>query len=117
MTPENFNLLFESTIKEIRKLAVLKGGEYAPGADRLANFKSNAEALGLKPEAVWAVYAGKHWDAIRTYVRDVVEGKTRERLEPIEGRFHDLIVYLLLGLALVGEPDYEEGGKGVAADA
>ena len=53
MTPENFNLLFESTIQEIRKLAVLKGGEYAPGADRLANFKSNAEALGLKPEAVW----------------------------------------------------------------
>ena len=46
-----------------------------------------------------------------------MEGKTRERLEPIEGRFHDLIVYLLLGLALVEEPDYEEDGKGVAADA
>ena len=120
MTPDNFNTLFNSVMDEIRRLAILKGGEYAPGADRLSNFKKNAESLGLRPEAVWAVYAGKHWDAIQTFVRDRMTGVVRERAEPIEGRFHDLIVYCILGLALVVEPDYEpdhEQNEGVAEDA
>jgi hypothetical protein len=105
MTPERFSILFEEALAKVRQLAVVKGGEYAPGADRLANFKTNAEALGLPPEAVWAVYAGKHWDSIRTYVRDLNEGKDRERSEPIEGRFLDLIVYCFLGLGLLVDRD------------
>ncbi|HWQ08273.1 MAG TPA: hypothetical protein VN436_04175 [Holophaga sp.] len=103
MTPERFQALLEQTFAEARQLEQKKGGEYAPGADRLANFKSNAAALGLPPEAVWAVYAGKHWDSIRTYVSDIVTGTQRERSEPIEGRFRDMLVYLLLGLGLVEE--------------
>lgn len=101
MTPARFEGLFELTVDQLRELTVLKGGEYAPGGDRLENFKKNAAALGLEPEVVWAVYAGKHWDAVQTYVRDLATGKERKRSEPIAGRFHDLMVYLLLGLALL----------------
>lgn len=109
MTPERFAELWNETLADITKLASTKGGEYAPGRDRLANFKENAVSLGLTPEAVWAVYCGKHWDSIRTYVRDINEGKDRERSEPIEGRFKDMIVYCLLGLGLV--EDRQNGNR------
>ena len=101
MTPERFDELWAATLARVEELARGKGGEYAPGADRLSNFKQNAERLGLTPLDIWAVYAGKHWDAIQTYVQDLRKGISRERLEGIEGRFHDLIVYAVLGLALV----------------
>ncbi len=100
---ERFEILVEQTIEEMRRLIVLKGGEYAGDADRLANFRRNASALGLPMEAVWAVYAAKHWDAIQQYCQDAVTGKRRERLEGIDGRLDDLIVYCLLMKAIVDE--------------
>ena len=100
---EDFNTLLNTTIKSIIDLSKSKGGEYAGDEDRLANFTRNAKALGLKPEQVWAVYAGKHWDAIQQYVQDMATGKERERSEPIEGRADDLIVYLILFKAILEE--------------
>ena len=92
--------IIDETVVQIKKLSELKGGEYAGDVDRLANFRRNATNLGLNMEDVWAVYAGKHWDAIQQYVRDLREGKKRERLESIEGRMDDLIVYLILAKAM-----------------
>lgn len=40
-----------------------------------------------------------------TYIRDVQTGTKRERLESIEGRIDDLIVYLLLFKGMVKERD------------
>lgn len=95
--------LLDETFEEIRKLGALKGGEYSGDTDRLANFRRNGAALGLPMETVWAVYAGKHWDAIMQYIRDQREGVERQRLEPIEGRVDDLLVYLLLLKAMLEE--------------
>ncbi len=78
----------------------MKGAEYAGDENRLENFVRNAIALGLEPEQVWAVYAGKHWDAIVQYIKDMQTGKERTRSESIEGRMDDMIVYLLLGKAM-----------------
>lgn len=100
---EAYAILIEDVVRKIKELSALKGGEYAGDTDRLANFRRNAEALGLPMETVWAVYAAKHWDAVMQYVKDLNEGKTRERLEPIDGRAHDLIVYLILFLAITEE--------------
>ena len=100
---EKWDNILSQTVQNITKLATLKGGEYAGDNDRLANFRRNGAALGLPMETVWAVYAGKHWDAIQQFIRDSREGKTRERLEPIEGRIDDLIVYLVLLKAMVEE--------------
>lgn len=103
MRPADWNILLSATMEEIGKLSVLKGGEYAGDGDRLANFRRNAVALGLPMETIWAVYAAKHWDAVQQYIQDLNTGKQRQRLEPIEGRIDDLLVYLILFKAICKE--------------
>lgn len=102
-TNQQWEALLETTIDKIKSLAKNKGGEYSGDSDRLANFRRNAEALGLCPEVVWAVYAGKHWDALQTYVKDLSTGLQRVRSEPLDGRVDDLLVYLLLFKAMLEE--------------
>ena len=104
--------LVDEVVAKMKELAELKGGEYAGDEDRLANFRRNAEAQGLAMESIWCTYAAKHWDAIQQYVKDINTGRARNRLEPIEGRAHDLIVYLTLFLAILDErsPKFKPGG-------
>ena len=98
MTRDDFTKLMQSTFDRLLEINQTKGREYARGDDdALANFKRHAEALGLRPEQVWAVYAGKHWDAIMSYVK---EGRTQSE-ETIDGRIHDLMLYALILLGLV----------------
>jgi len=84
------------TVDTIQKLGKLKGGEYAGDFDRLANFRRNGQALGLPMETIWAVYYNKHHDAVMQWIADLFAEKERDRLEPIEGRVDDMIVYLIL---------------------
>lgn len=98
-----FEELLNSTVDMVRKLAEQKGGEYAGDTDRLANFRRNGAALGLEMEQIWAVYAGKHWDAVQQYIKDIGEKRQRPRMESIEGRVDDLIVYLVLFKAILDE--------------
>lgn len=100
---ERYAELIEETIAKVVELGKFKGGEYAGDDDRLANFRRNGIALGLPMETVWAVYAAKHWDAVQQYIKDLQHGKQRQRLESIEGRVDDLIVYLLLFKAMIDE--------------
>ena len=98
-----WDALLARSVDSIRALAETKGSEYAHGDDRLDNFRRAGAELGLPMEIVWRIYAGKHWDAITTYIRDIQNGTLRMRSEPIEGRIDDLIVYLLLLKAMVEE--------------
>lgn len=100
---ERYDELVKQTVTNMQKLAQEKGGEYAGDEDRLANFRRNAHDAGCSMELVWRIYAGKHWDAISQYVKDIVEGKTRPRSESISGRLDDLIVYAVLMKAIVEE--------------
>ena len=100
-----YNKLTEKTFSTIRELAKKKGGEYSGDDDRLANFRRNAETLGVPMETVWAVYAAKHWDALMQFVKDEHAGKQRERMEPISGRVDDLLVYLMLFKAMLQEKE------------
>lgn len=102
-TPLQWADLLARSVEKIQSLAELKGGEYAPGADRLGNFRKAGEEQGLPMETIWRVYAGKHWDAISTWCRDLREGRERPRLESISERIDDLIVYALLLKAMVEE--------------
>lgn len=95
--------LMEKTFDDALRLRKLKGGEYAGDDDALANFRRNAEAVGLNMETVWRIYAAKHWDAVSQYVKDLNSGVERPRLESIEGRIDDLIVYLCLFKAIIRE--------------
>jgi hypothetical protein len=100
-----YDKLVERTFNEVRKLGVVKGGEYAGDLDRLANFRRNAEVTGVTMEVVWSVYAGKHWDAVQQYIRDVQSGKKRARAEALPGRVDDLITYLLLFKCMLVEAE------------
>jgi hypothetical protein len=88
--------LIEREFGSVLKLNETKGKDYASEHDALSHFKVRAESLGLTPEQVWAVLAGKHWEAIMEHCK---EGKVKS--EPIEGRVQDLILYLLLLLGLI----------------
>jgi hypothetical protein len=104
---ERWKALVERTFAKVNSLADTKGSEYSGNTDRLRNFRLAAAALDINAETVWRVYAGKHWDAITTYVKDLEQGISRTRSEPIAGRVNDLIVYSLLLLAMIeekGEP-------------
>jgi len=100
-----YDALVDDTIKKIKELGVLKGGEYAGDDDRLANFRRNGFDQDLPMETIWRVYAAKHWDAIGQYIKDICKGIERKRMESISGRVDDLIVYLLLFKAMVVERD------------
>ncbi len=99
----DYDMLVEETVANLKRLSKLKGGEYAGDDDRLANFRRNGEALDLPMEAIWHTYTAKHWDAVTQYIKDLVAGKTRERLEPLSGRLDDIIVYCILFKAMLQE--------------
>lgn len=99
----DYDALVQETIEEIKKLSTLKGGEYAGDEDRLANFRRNADRIGLNMESIWHTYCAKHWDAVETYIRDLNTGRTRERMESLESRANDIIVYMILFKAILRE--------------
>lgn len=68
MNRTRFDELVAETVKQTADLLISKGAEYANDADRLANFKRNAEKNGQTVLEVWATYWGKHVDAINTYM-------------------------------------------------
>ena len=100
MDRTEFLALLDREHQTIVEINTRKGHDYAGDDDALANFKRQAAALGLKPEQVWAVFAGKHWEAVMTYCR---EGEVQS--EPIKGRIHDIILYSYLLMGLVDEKD------------
>lgn len=95
---------FDKYLTELRQhidgLRNTKGKEYIQGNnDVLANFKQIAQELGVDPLIIWYVYFRKHSISISSYIKLGPKVST----EPIEGRFHDAIAYLELGLALIKE--------------
>jgi hypothetical protein len=96
VSPSEFDSVLEKTFERMRDLSTLKGGEYSGDIDRFENFTRNARNLGLTPYQIWAVYAGKHWDALMQFIKDDGQSRERTRAEPIEGRIDDLLVYLCL---------------------
>lgn len=94
---------FRECLEACDKLLTRKGADYTGGASktgdrvgRLKNFFSNAERLGLTPRQVLGVYMNKHLDAINTFI-----AKGQLESEPIEGRIHDAVNYLLLLFKMV----------------
>lgn len=98
MTRNEFQELMDRVYAKLKELNNTKGHDYAGDSDALANFKKHGADLGLTPEQIWGVYAGKHYDAIRTFIR---EGDVAS--EPIQGRIEDMLLYLFLLYGLVVE--------------
>lgn len=96
----------DALLKECLKVLTVKGNDYTQGKgnlDRLNNFTTGAEALGLQPRQVLAVYLYKHLTAVLRYLK---EGQVES--EPIEGRIVDCINYFLLLGKLIAHEKREE---------
>lgn len=115
MKLSDLETLIAQTHRLTTDLLLKKGNEYSTDADRLCNFKLNAEKLGTKPLLVWSIYFNKHIESINNFVNKANKtsavGASSVLSEPIEGRFHDAINYLYLGLALVTEQMQDEREK------
>lgn len=98
-----YDEIVKRTILRIEELLTVKGGEYALDSDRLANFRINGQHMDLPMATVWRVYAGKHWDALNTFIQDQRKGITRPRSEGIEGRIDDLMTYCILLKMILAE--------------
>ena len=86
------DLDFKRVLEACDKLLANKGADYTAGnSNRLWNFDSAAEFLHQTPFAVLGVYLHKHMTAIYAFL-----GHGKVESEPIEGRIHDAINYLLL---------------------
>lgn len=79
-----------------------KGQAYSGDADAFANFKRNAEKLGLSRYQIWAVYCGKHLDAIFGSIKRDPNSPV-DKSEGLQGRIDDAINYLDLLSGMVHE--------------
>lgn len=111
MNNQEFIKLVDEVHSKTGALLKMKGAEYSNDTDRLSNFKESAKLLGLQPEQVAMTFMHKHYCSIMNYIKAVAAGKTIVSSEPIEGRFHDLINYCYLTLALIEERNNAESAK------
>lgn len=82
-----------------------KGAEYTIGSkDRLHNFRTVGQSIGLKMPQVWFTYFYKHFSSLSSYIKNDCTVKSNE---PINSRIMDMIVYLLLFHKMVQEIECE----------
>lgn len=99
MTQDQLHKIQKQLFIDCEHLMLTKGQEYAHSEDALANFKRTGLEINLTPFQIWYVFVRKHWDAIIFYI---TRGKSLST-EGIRSRFLDLIVYAVLGYALIQE--------------
>lgn len=92
MTVEDRQIIFSAIFDECKKTMIAKGKSYAGTEDSLANFKRNAERLGMTPFQVWAIYFNKHIDSINNAIKENPEHPV-DSSESIRGRIIDTINY------------------------
>jgi hypothetical protein len=88
---------FRATLEACDRILTAKGADYTrKQPDRLANFYEAASFLKQTPFQVLGVYFYKHLTAIFAFFE---HGQVES--EPIEGRLHDAVNYLLLAAKMV----------------
>lgn len=95
MTPKELHTLVEEDVKALLHLLKTKGEAYSGTQDCLANFKRNAERVGVTPFQIWLVYFNKHIDAITNAIKTNPQYPI-EATESMDGRIADAINYLFL---------------------
>lgn len=93
MTVEKRVQLIDELNKCAREVLLSKGKAYAGEGDSLANFKRNAERLGMSPFQIWAVYFNKHIDSINNAIAQNPDNPIDET-EGLRGRIIDAKNYI-----------------------
>lgn len=84
--------------EELMPIMKSKGEAYSGKEDKLGNFKRLAAKYQVSPFLVWAIFFGKHIDALDSWLRGEYSDS-----EPVEKRIDDLTNYLFLLRALMTE--------------
>lgn len=104
MSKSHFEALLVTIQKEERETREAGQNEYARDIqDAFGNFNRLSTLLGVDRKFILAVYAGKHWDGILSYI----SGNKSQR-EDVRGRIKDLRLYLALLWGMIEE---EENSK------
>lgn len=95
MTEEQFDLVVDSRIIQIKETLQMKGREYRRNSDPLHNFEVAAR-LGntTREKALWG-FALKHYVSFMDMLDDVEKGNLPE-LDKVDEKLGDLINYLIL---------------------
>lgn len=110
MHRKEFQTLLTRTLETCLQINATKGTEYTRGSvDAGSNFYRLGMALNQPPEVILWVYVQKHLDSILNYITNIQEYGTKQKLsEPIEGRIHDVIMYMCLLLGLIIDRERNE---------
>lgn len=103
MNGESFGKILERRLRLIQGTLGMKAAEYAPGDERLHNFKRAAAILGQTPAQACVGMMLKHWVS----VLDLVEAEALRIFKPVElidEKIGDAINYLILLEAILKEP-------------
>lgn len=90
MKRDDFLVLADAMVVDVRKSLVGKGEAYSGTADAFENFKRNGERLGLTKYQIHMVYMNKHLDAINGAIR-ASPRRPIEKTEGMKGRILDAI--------------------------
>lgn len=107
MNLKDRNKIIETLFKECLKTLIGKGTAYSGETDANANFKRNAEKLGMTKYQVLSIYMNKHMDGINNAIKFNPEFP-EEKTEGMRGRILDAINYLAILLTLIEE---DKNGK------
>lgn len=110
MTDKERESLVDNIFNEIKHIFDTKGADYAGSEDVLANFKEEAERLGLSPFQVLMIYKNKHERSINSAVKRNPD-KPERKGESIQESVLDSIVYNILLLGLFADKQKEENQK------
>lgn len=93
---------FDELLKKCISILKVKGADYTIGTgDKLHNFKTTSEFMGLTPKQVLGTFLYKHMSAVFAYIKN--DGQTES--EPISGRLADVINYMLLLHKMIKEDE------------
>ena len=104
MDREKFETIVRSLNAKLTALRNKKAEEYAPGINRLGNFKTAAEMNHETiPSAIWGMMS-KHIVSLADMIRDEYrDGQSEFTLKEWEAKLFDSIIYLQLLYAALKE--------------
>lgn len=96
ITPENFMLILNSIIVDMRNTLESKNKEYSPETDKILNFKKAGLLLGCTPERALLGFMGKHLVSMFDMIDNIDKGKPVPSPEYVREKLGDIRNYLVL---------------------
>lgn len=99
---QNFDIEVQATLQKIQTLLLVKGKEYRRGNNPYHNFDTGALIIGQTPEKVLHGFLLKHLVSYQDMLNDIEQGKL-PRVEVVEEKLNDILVYFLIQKAMILE--------------